>query len=66
MATEDGHLVVVLGHRACMRRDGDGWAVEFDEPIYGTFRATGRPGEALRSAEDHVRRVDAGRGTEVS
>jgi hypothetical protein len=54
-------LVIVLGHRARMRRDADGWAITFDEPAYGTFRTTGLASVALRAAEDYVRRIDRDR-----
>jgi hypothetical protein len=52
-------LVVVLGHRASMRRDGDAWAVSFREPAYGVFHFRGLASEALGAAAEYVRQVDA-------
>jgi hypothetical protein len=44
-----------------MRRDADAWVIAFDEAAYRVSRSKSLASEALRLAEDHVRRVD-GRG----
>jgi hypothetical protein len=65
VSTDRFRFVVVLGHRARMRLEADGWAIEFDECGYGRFRTKGPASEALHAAEEHVRRVDAGGESEA-
>ena len=49
------HWVLVAGHRAFIRREGDGWVVEFEDPRLGTSRSTGLASDALAHAREHVR-----------
>jgi hypothetical protein len=47
--------VFVAGRRAYMRRDGDRWAIEFEDVTLGTVWFDGLPSKALRQADAHVR-----------
>jgi hypothetical protein len=48
-------MVIVGGRFAHMFRDGPGFAIHFDEPDLGRFRAIGTPSQVLALAEEHIR-----------
>jgi hypothetical protein len=54
-----GRLVIVGGQRASLRREGERWAVEFEDSALGTSWSRGVASEALREAEQHVRRLES-------
>jgi hypothetical protein len=58
MDTPSSYDVVIAGHRARLQRDGLGYFVTFDDPLYGEVRAIGFASVALATAEAHVRGVD--------
>ena len=49
------YVVIVGGRFARMFRDGPGFAIHFDEPHLGPFRAMGTPSQVLALAEEHIR-----------
>jgi hypothetical protein len=49
------YVVLVGGCFARMFRDGAGFAIHFDEPDLGRFRALGTPSQVLALAEEHIR-----------
>jgi hypothetical protein len=49
------YVVIVGGRFARMFRDGPGFAIHFDEPQLGPFRAIGTPSQVLALAEQHIR-----------
>lgn len=53
------YLVVVLGHRARIRRDGARWVLVFADPKYGTCWSSAMTASgALVDAKEHVLQID--------
>jgi hypothetical protein len=55
-STSRRYVVIVGGRFARMFRDGLGFAIHFDEPALGPFRALGTPSQVLALAEEHIRK----------
>jgi hypothetical protein len=58
MDAPSSYDVVVAGHRARLKRDGLGYSVTFDDPLYGEVKSLGFAAVALAKAEAHVRGID--------
>jgi hypothetical protein len=58
MDAPSSYDVVIAGHRARLQRDGLGYCVTFDDPLYGEVRTIGFASVALVNAEAHVRGID--------
>jgi hypothetical protein len=58
MDAPSSYEVVVAGHRAKLKRDGLGYSVTFDDPLYGEVTSLGFAAVALAKAEAHVRGID--------